>query len=312
MIPVLLVLASSPIIWRYRKNKYFKSDEFNQLRGASAALVREHNDIVDYIRAMRAEGSFELGHSASGQHAHLAHFGNTSSWNYQRDRHVASYAPNTHNASLQVVRSASREPLKYLMKYFNIRADVETLADVQRLALEVSRLEEAVRNVKQREAVIQSKIHPPQFILDRYASEFWNKVGVELSPITVPYQTYIFEYVSAGGNSGQQTTITLNTPTLDALSTTLDGKIRWVKSAAGQRALMTAALREAIKKRDSYTCQSCSLSVAREPNLLLEIDHIIPVSRGGLSQEDNLQTLCWRCNRAKGARMPPGVPPRSA
>ena len=34
-----------------------------------------------------------------------------------------------------------------------------------------------------------------------------------------------------------------------------------------------------------------------------EIDHIIPVSKGGLTTEDNLQTLCWRCNRSKGNKM---------
>ncbi|WP_411815422.1 HNH endonuclease [Kurthia gibsonii] len=39
------------------------------------------------------------------------------------------------------------------------------------------------------------------------------------------------------------------------------------------------------------------------PNLLLEIDHIIPISKGGMSSEDNLQTLCWKCNRSKGAKI---------
>ena len=28
----------------------------------------------------------------------------------------------------------------------------------------------------------------------------------------------------------------------------------------------------------------------------------LPVSKGGLTTEDNLQTLCWRCNRSKGAK----------
>ena len=36
-----------------------------------------------------------------------------------------------------------------------------------------------------------------------------------------------------------------------------------------------------------------------EPNLLLEVDHIVPVSKGGKTEADNLQTLCWRCNRSK-------------
>lgn len=130
-----------------------------------------------------------------------------------------------------------------------------------------------------------------------------NEVGVHLSPVSVPYPVYVFEYVSAGGNSSQRTTVTLNSPTIDALVGTLGTKIRWRKSAAGQRALMTARMRNAIKARDNHTCKKCLVSVEQEPHLLLEVDHILPVSRGGLSTEDNLQTLCWRCNRAKSNKV---------
>jgi len=195
------------------------------------------------------------------------------------------------------------EPIKYVMKYFSIKADKETLADVQRVAQDISRLEEAVANVKSREAAIAAKISPPEFILKRYSQEFWEKVGVHLSPITVPYPQYVFQYTSAGGNSAQTTRVTLDTPTLDALSATLADKIRWAKSAAGQRALMTSQLRTQIKQRDGYACLQCGVSVAAEPHLLLEVDHIVPVSKGGLSTHDNLQTLCWRCNRTKGAKL---------
>ena len=45
--------------------------------------------------------------------------------------------------------------------------------------------------------------------------------------------------------------------------------------------------------------QKCKNSTEKEPNLLLEIDHIVPLSKGGLTSRDNLQTLCWRCNRSK-------------
>lgn len=301
---VAAVLVANPIIWAVRKQRYFNSEQFNALRADVASLVAEHNEVVDYVEEIRAQGAFELGSSSTGQYAHLATFKNTSSWNNRRDRNVAEYVPHVHNASLQVVRSASMEPIKYLMKYFSIKAEKETLADVQRVAADISRLEEAVRNIGSREAEIVSRINPPKFILERYGNEFWSLVGAHLSPISVPYPEYSFQYTSAGGNSGQRSDIRLDTPTLDALSETLAQKIRWAKSAAGQRALMTAGLRSWIKDRDGYACLRCGVSVADEPHLLLEVDHIMPVSRGGLSTPDNLQTLCWRCNRSKGAKLP--------
>jgi hypothetical protein len=141
------------------------------------------------------------------------------------------------------------------------------------------------------------------FIVRYYRDEFMSHMGVELSPITVPYPEYRFQYVSAGGNSSQQTVVSLTTTVIDELVETLSEKIRFNKSAAGQRALMTARLREFIKQRDNYTCKTCSASVAVEPNLLLEVDHIIPVSKGGMSAVENLQTLCWRCNRRKSNKI---------
>jgi hypothetical protein len=209
-----------------------------------------------------------------------------------------------HNCSLQVVRNASADPLKYLMKYFNIKATEDSLVEVETLGEDIARLENAVANLAEREADIAQSINPPAFILKHYAREFMERVGVELSPISVPYPVYAFEYVSAGGNSSQRTTITLTTQTIDALVETLSEKIRWRKSAAGQRALMTAKLREYIKTRDNHTCKYCSVSIHAEPHLLLEVDHIVPTSKGGLSTEENLQTLCWRCNRTKSNKLP--------
>lgn len=298
------IIIADPVIWVVRKNRYFGSEQFQNLRSDVTSVVAEHNDVANYAATIRAEGSFELGASPSGQHAHLATFTNTSHWNNRRDRNVADYAPHVHNASLNVVRNASAEPITYLMKYFSIAADQKTLAAVQRVAQDISRLEEAVRNIKGRESDIISRISPPTFIIDHYSDEFWGLIGAHLPSITIPYPAYTFQYTSAGGNSSQTTDIRLDTPTLDALSEKLAQKIRWAKSAAGQRALMTARLRDSIKERDQHTCQHCRISVTAEPHLLLEIDHITPISKGGLSTPENLQTLCWRCNRSKGAKMP--------
>jgi hypothetical protein len=301
---LLAVYPTYRVVRHIRKERYFASEEFLAHKVEIAAVVAEHNEVTEYTSEIRSAGSFSLGASSTGAQANLASFENTSNWNYKRDRNVANYAaPNVHNCSLQVVRNASADPLKYLMKYFNIKATEDNLAEVEVLGEEISRLENAVSNLAEREQDIAKSINPPAFILKHYSREFMERVGVELSPITVPYPVYAFEYVSAGGNSGQRTTITLTTQTIDALVETLSEKIRWRKSAAGQRALMTAKLRDYIKTRDNHTCKYCSVSIHAEPHLLLEVDHIIPVSRGGLSAEENLQTLCWRCNRTKSNKL---------
>jgi HNH endonuclease len=292
------------IVRHIRKERYFASEEFLAHRAEIASVVAEHNEVGQYTSEIRATGSFQVGTSSSGAQAHLAASQNTSQWNYRRDRNVANFqAPNVHNCSLQVARNASADPLKYVMKYFNIKSDEATLGDVEQLSESVVRLEDAVNNLHQREASITQSINPPRFILKHYENQFMEQVGVELNPIGVPYPVYVFEYVSAGGNSSQQTTLTFNTPTIDALIETLGHKIRWRKSAAGQRALMTTKLRSSIKERDNHTCRYCSISLRAEPHLLLEVDHITPVSKGGMSTPENLQTLCWRCNRTKSNKI---------
>lgn len=52
-----------------------------------------------------------------------------------------------------------------------------------------------------------------------------------------------------------------------------------------------------IFKRDKFTCQYCGKST---PSVILEIDHVIPVSKGGNDLEENLITSCFECNRGKG------------
>ena len=46
-------------------------------------------------------------------------------------------------------------------------------------------------------------------------------------------------------------------------------------------------------------CAGCGMDF---PFKLFEVDHIVPVSRGGTDHIDNLQLLCGNCNRIKGNR----------
>ena len=46
-------------------------------------------------------------------------------------------------------------------------------------------------------------------------------------------------------------------------------------------------------------CAGCKVDI---PFKLYEVDHVVPVSRGGTDHLDNLQLLCAHCNRLKGDR----------
>lgn len=55
-------------------------------------------------------------------------------------------------------------------------------------------------------------------------------------------------------------------------------------------------VRNYISQRDNYQCRSCG---KREPEIKLEIDHIIPIAHSGSNDISNLQSLCRHCNQQK-------------
>jgi hypothetical protein len=61
------------------------------------------------------------------------------------------------------------------------------------------------------------------------------------------------------------------------------------------------ALRFLVLKRDGFRCVACGRSPATDAGVELEIDHRQPWSDGGPTIAENLQTLCFNCNRGKGA-----------
>jgi len=65
------------------------------------------------------------------------------------------------------------------------------------------------------------------------------------------------------------------------------------------RAALSLKLRWDVLKRDDYGCVVCG---ARPPDVQLEVDHILAVSRGGTNDLTNLRTLCRPCNQGKRDR----------
>lgn len=59
---------------------------------------------------------------------------------------------------------------------------------------------------------------------------------------------------------------------------------------------LSKRVRFGVFKRDSFCCQYCG---SHPPSVVLEVDHIIPISKGGNNNIDNLITSCFECNRGK-------------
>ena len=64
-----------------------------------------------------------------------------------------------------------------------------------------------------------------------------------------------------------------------------------------ERKIMNDDIRYNVLKRDNYSCQICGATA--KDGAKLHVDHIIPVSKGGKTVMNNLQTLCERCNIGK-------------
>ena len=55
-------------------------------------------------------------------------------------------------------------------------------------------------------------------------------------------------------------------------------------------------IRFEVFKRDKFTCQYCG---KKSPDIVLNVDHIKPVSKGGTNDIINLITSCFECNSGK-------------
>ena len=299
---IFLAFFVRDVVYPMIINNYFKGEQFLELKGRVQQHIADCNDLNDHIEHLKL--SYTGFESVDYGTATLS---DTSRYNMNR-REWGSKLKNrwTHQCSATVAKSANDQPYRYLCKYFNIPTNEKTLESLEKVLNDFSAVEQGKYLLSnEREAIVSSLSQSvPSFIFNSHKDRLIKELGfqnVSLSNLYFP--VYTFKYVSPGGNSSFKTDIKLDIEKLEGLIRYLANLVSFKNSVAGQRALMTAKLREKIKDRDNYTCRICNLSTSDEPNLLLEIDHIIPLSKGGITSENNLQTLCWRCNRTKGSKI---------
>lgn len=282
---------------------YYHSHRFLSLKEELSANTEKCNELNDHIIELQSiyteYSSIDYGHSL---------YSDNSVRNYRRPLHneLHNNTKNEYFCSLSVCKNAQTQPFKYLCKYFGIERDEDTLAKFEKMFNNISAAEEGKSILQQeRNDILEKYKQSIPFTIRQFSkNRFFKKLGYKpLDLLNAEYPHYTFKYVSAGGNSGMTCGIVLDLDNLERFVSYLYTQVQSKKTARYQRTLMTGQLRERIKLRDNYTCQKCGISVDQEPHLLLEIDHILPISKGGLTIERNLQTLCWRCNRQKGSHI---------
>lgn len=220
--------------------------------------------------------------------------------------------------SYQVTRNSENNPFKYICKYFDLPVGDDLYAFLEQKTITSSMIDDA-ENLRQN---ILNKID--KYIREQGATEYnfdmvINKIfiinpryvnkGLEFTnrrkinprvvfnrPITENDLSDIYSF-DAGHNN--ITNVYLNNDNIKKFKEYIQNQKFSFSGSKNERGKMTPQLRAQVLARDNYTCQKCGASIYQEPNLLLEVDHIIPISKGGKTIIDNLQTLCWKCNRGK-------------
>ena len=184
--------------------------------------------------------------------------------------------------------------VKYIIKYSNIEYSTDDMEVLEFISQFLSIYYRFIAEAEKTGEQIRRSL---PFIVRHFASKkrivyTVCNIKYELSGIKAPYIRFL--YVSPAGRSSYDNKIVLDCGLVKQVVNELSKTLSKKGHSKYQRSIMTNDLREAIKKRDNYTCCKCGNSVYKEPNLLLEVDHIIPVSKGGKTEASNLQTLCWR------------------
>ena len=279
---------------------YYASPDFQLIRGTCYSLMQSQKDFNAYIGDKVRSISTLFGTRVTRNETVV-----DDEYNYIRP-YTKTITPFTAEVSAAVFSSAENQPLDYVVKYFypDKNKYPEQIQKLQLLVEELQTLREAKQIIENYKKDYQQYLqNVPAFIMERDEDGFYSRLGfanVDEQSLTVEYK---FIYTSGGGMAQRYFTVPMTNETIIALIEMLESKLTANAFAKEQRVLMIPKLRESIKERDHYTCCNCGNSTLTEPNLLLEIDHIIPVSKGGLTEESNLQTLCWKCNRSKGNKI---------
>lgn len=279
---------------------YYDSPDFAKIKETCEVLMSTQREFNEYINE-KVQSISKL----FGTRVVRTETTHEDEYNYIRP-YKKTITPFTAEVSATVFASAENNPLEYIVKCFypHKSSYPEQIQKLYQLVEELETLRDAKQIIENYKEEYQQYLGDvPAFIMENDEAGFYSRLGfanIDESTLTVEYK---FAYTSGGGMAQRSFTVPMTEETIAELIKVLESKLTASAFAKEQRTLMTKKLREHIKERDNYTCCNCGNSTHAEPNLLLERDHIIPVSKGGRTEESNLQTLCWKCNRAKSNKI---------
>lgn len=280
--------------------EYYESPAFLKIKETCEVLMSTQREFNEYI-IEKVESVSRLFGTRVVRNKTV----NEDEYDYIRP-YEKTITPFTAEVSATVFASAENNPLEYVVKNFypNKKMYPEQIQKLQLLIEELETLKEAKQIIENYKVEYQQYLGDvPDYVLRDDEDGFYSRLGFANIDESVLAVEYKFSYTSGGGMAQRYFTVPMTEETIEELIRMLESKLTASAFAKEQRALMTKKLREHIKTRDNFTCCSCGNSTHVEPNLLLEIDHILPVAKGGCTVEENLQTLCWKCNRAKSDKI---------
>ena len=294
------------------RQEFYNSDTFRSLKTSLASFIDDYNALNQHLIELQylIVNVFKNLNDPNRGIDSIANVNfNTGFSNYSRGSLVNSYTDreNCYYCSLSVLKNARENPYKYICKYFDIPVSDATLSKLEAVSQAIESINQGSRCLQDRQYDLKKRLANilPDLLLKSDFDYFNKCIGLEIT-INLDVDllpTFRFEYISAGGNSGQSFEVKMTADVILDFMFFIDDELERKSKASYVRSLVTPMLRRWVKERDNFTCQICGISTKDEPHLLLEIDHIIPVSKGGTSDMSNLQTLCWKCNRSKSNKL---------
>ena len=277
----MIIVGIYYLVYLFKTLAYYKTPEFLSVKERLAKKIVEYNEFDQFMDETR---------------------------DYIRSQQDLLTTGNIRNSTLTVYKNSQLDIYKYIVKYFfkNTKIDESSMQTIESIL-------QKYNTINQTHEILTDEYNK----LMRYVNKHMYKGAYIFQSMTMKklgsrklpefnkdyYMRYTFTYTSPTNRKSYSNSIVLDEEGLESFAEYLNGLIAYRKSAKYQRQLMTPRLRESILRRDSYTCKFCGISKDEEAHLLLEVDHITPIAKGGITIESNLQALCWKCNRTKGAKI---------